>query len=206
MALDRTHVITTALRLLDEDGLDKLTLRRLATELDVRAPALYWHFEHKRALLDHLADRILTPVLPRIEGPGRAEDWPGWLANTATVLRTALLGHVDGPRLALGAHLGRARALGLFVERTVAVLHDAGFTLTEASRAGGSFIWFVVGRTVEEQALPELTPELLAFTAENFPTLSRAMTERTGETQDDAFAYSVGIFISGLEARAPKPG
>lgn len=204
MALDRAHVITTALRLLDDVGLDKLTLRRLATELDVRAPALYWHFENKRALLDHLADRILAPVLPEIEGPARAEDWPGWLANTANVLRKTLLRHPDGPRLALGANLGRAPALGMFVERTIVVLNGAGFTLTEAARAGGSFIWFVVGRTVEEQSMPELTPELLALTHEHFPTLSRAMTERHGETQDDAFAYSVKVFVDGLRAQVTE--
>jgi TetR/AcrR family tetracycline transcriptional repressor len=60
---------------------------------------------------------------------------------------------VDGARLTLGADLSRATALFRFVERTIEVLHHAGFGLADASRAAASFIWFVVGRTVEEQAL-----------------------------------------------------
>ena len=55
--LDREHVVRVALRLLDEAGLDGLTLRRLAAELDVKAPALYWHFANKQDLLDHMAPR-----------------------------------------------------------------------------------------------------------------------------------------------------
>jgi TetR/AcrR family transcriptional regulator, tetracycline repressor protein len=200
MPIDRDHAVRTALRLLDEEGLDRLSLRRIAAELDVRAPALYWHFENKRALLDHMADLILTPALPRLAGPAEPERWPDWLRTTAEVLRSALMAHPDGPRVALGANLGRAVALGMFVERTVEVLHGAGFGLRDASRAGGSFIWFVVGRTVEEQALPDLDEEMLARASARFPVLGRAMSEReaTGDTQEAAFRYSVDIMITGL--------
>lgn len=203
MAIDREHAVRTALRLLDEEGLDKLSLRRIAGELDVRAPALYWHFESKRALLDHMADLILTPALPLLDGPAEIDRWPDWLFNTAHVLRTALLAHTDGPRIALGANLGRAYALGMFVERTVAVLHAAGFNLTDASRAAGSFIWFVVGRTVEEQALPDLDERTLEHVRTIFPTLARAMKERgtNGDTQEAAFHYSVGLMVTGLQAQ-----
>jgi len=51
--LERDLVVNTALKLLDEVGLDGLTLRKLAAELGVQAPALYWHFKNKQALLDH---------------------------------------------------------------------------------------------------------------------------------------------------------
>ena len=53
--LDRTRVADTALKLLNEVGLDGLTLRAIARELDVKAPALYWHFKDKQALLDEMA-------------------------------------------------------------------------------------------------------------------------------------------------------
>ena len=53
--IDRAQVADTALRLLNEVGLDGLTLRAIAKELGVQAPALYWHFKNKQALLDEMA-------------------------------------------------------------------------------------------------------------------------------------------------------
>ncbi|GAA4638013.1 hypothetical protein GCM10023196_094100 [Actinoallomurus vinaceus] len=104
--------------------------------------------------------------------------------------------------VALGANLIRAVALGMFVERTTEVLHAAGFTLRDASRAAGSFTWFVVGRTVEEQALPELDAADAEQARRLFPTVARAMAERqaTGDTQEEAFRFSVQIMIAGMGA------
>ena len=59
MRLRREHVVDVAIALLDADGLDALTMRKLATRLGVQAGALYWHFANKRALLDAMADRFL---------------------------------------------------------------------------------------------------------------------------------------------------
>jgi AcrR family transcriptional regulator len=55
MALDRATVVRAALRLLDEVGLHGLSLRKVASELGVQAPALYWHFKNKQELLDEMA-------------------------------------------------------------------------------------------------------------------------------------------------------
>ncbi|SCD86552.1 transcriptional regulator, TetR family, partial [Streptomyces sp. SolWspMP-sol7th] len=56
--LDRAQVVDTALRLLNEVGLDRLSLRLIAGELEVKAPALYWHFRDKRELLDEMATEM----------------------------------------------------------------------------------------------------------------------------------------------------
>lgn len=202
MAIDRELVVRTALRLLDEDGLERLSLRRLATELNVKAPALYWHFESKRALLDHMADAVLAPAVPEIDVEA---DWPVWLAHTAEVLRTHLLAHPDGAQLALGANLGRAPALLRFVERTVEVLHAAGFDLPDASRVAGSFLWFVVGRTVEEQTLPDRAAIQRMADRQPSSILGRAMAERGApDDQDVSFRLGVRIMIAGMESVLDK--
>ena len=64
MALDRAQVVTAAIELLDEVGLDGLTLRRLAQELGVQAPALYWHFKDKQELLDQMMVTISATEAP----------------------------------------------------------------------------------------------------------------------------------------------
>jgi TetR/AcrR family transcriptional regulator, tetracycline repressor protein len=202
LAIDRDLVVRTALRLLDEDGLDRLSLRRLAAELQVKAPALYWHFESKRALMDHMADAILAPAVPGLDGPADPADWPRWLAGTADLLRARLLAHPDGAQLALGADLHRAAALRRFVERTTEVLHGAGFGLADASRAAATFLWFVVGRTVEEQTLPDpATIRQAKLGKTESSIISRAMAERTApDDQDVSFRFGVRVLIAGIQA------
>ena len=63
--LDRDLVIRTAMGVADTEGLDAVTIRRLASELGVTPMALYWHFEDKQALLDALSDELWVDALRR---------------------------------------------------------------------------------------------------------------------------------------------
>ena len=204
MPIEVRDAVATAMRLLDEDGLDRLTVRRLATELGVKAPALYWHFASKRALLDHLADVLVTPVLAELPDPDTP--WLTWLDGAATALRAALLAHRDGGRVAIGADPRVARALGEFVERCVGVLHRAGFSLADATRSAGVLLQFVLGRTVEEQARPGPAEEIDAVGATPWPLLARGIRERheAGATPDGDFRYALGIILAGLDATRPR--
>lgn len=68
--IDRKQVVDTALRLLNEVGLDGLTLRGIAKELNVQAPALYWHFKNKQELLDEMATEMVRRMAGSLEGAG----------------------------------------------------------------------------------------------------------------------------------------
>src|ERR1700742_1611977 len=80
MGLERGKVVSAALRLLDEVGRDGLTTRRLAEDLGVRGPALYWHFENKQALTDAMAYQILAESRA---GVVLEDDWVGLLVGEA---------------------------------------------------------------------------------------------------------------------------
>lgn len=95
-------MVRTSLSLLDEVGLDGLTLRRLAAELGVQAPALYWHFANKQDLLDHLAHEMTRPWLQTVPTTG-GRRWDDWLTDVGRSYRTLLLSHRDGARLVAGA-------------------------------------------------------------------------------------------------------
>lgn len=102
---DRTSIIGRALRLLDDVGLPDLSMRRLATDLDVQPSALYWHFDSKQELLGAVADRILLTV------PDPDEGTP--LVRTAASVRDALLAYRDGAEVVLSTYalrLGTHRA------------------------------------------------------------------------------------------------
>jgi TetR/AcrR family tetracycline transcriptional repressor len=203
MPIEVRDAVQAALALLEADGLDKLTVRRLATELGVKAPALYWHFSSKRALLDHMTDAIVTPVLAQL--PPLDTHWLKWLEDAGFALHTALLSHRDGPRIALGADLTVARALGEFAERTVDVLHRAGFPLADATRAAGVLVHFVLGRAVEDQTWPGSSDEAAVISTIPFPLMARGLRERhaAGATVSDNFRYALDILLAGLNTKRP---
>jgi TetR/AcrR family tetracycline transcriptional repressor len=203
MSIDVDDAVRTALKLVAAEGLDKLTVRRLATELGVKAPALYWHFANKRALLDHLADVIAAPALLAL--PPLGTPWLTWVERAATALHSALLDHRDGGRITLGADPTTAHSLAEFAERSVEVLHNAGFPLADATRAAGVLLHFVLGRAVEDQSRLEPAEELAAVDGTPYPLLAAGLRARhaAGATPADDFRYALSIVLAGLSARCP---
>src|SRR4051812_11283888 len=70
--------VQTAMALLKRVRLDGLTTRRLADELGVKSPALYWHFRSKQELLDAMADTLIREA--GMGPPRSGETWQQWLA------------------------------------------------------------------------------------------------------------------------------
>ncbi|QWF84666.1 TetR family transcriptional regulator [Amycolatopsis sp. CA-230715] len=204
MSIEVADAVRVALRLLESDGLDKLTVRKLASELGVKAPALYWHFAGKRALLDHMTDVIVAPVTAALPPPGEVP-WARWVEDAASSLHAELLEHRDGARVALGADLRVARSLGELTERAVGVLHaDAGFSFAYATRVSGVLVHFVLGRAVESQTRPDPAVERTLVSQDDFPfpLMARGMRERhaAGSTPADDFGYALEILLTGLRA------
>ena len=102
MPVTRGQIVAAALDLLDEAGLDGLTLRQLAGRLGIRAPTLYWHVRDKRELLDLLAAAILDEALAAWREPQPGQPWWEWLGARARVMRAALLAHRDSARIVAG--------------------------------------------------------------------------------------------------------
>ncbi|MEU2023387.1 TetR/AcrR family transcriptional regulator C-terminal domain-containing protein [Streptomyces sp. NPDC016469] len=152
--LDRRRVADTALRLLNEVGLDGLTLRAIARDLDVKAPALYWHFKDKQALLDEMATEMYrrmvagTPLDP-------ADTWRERLRKTNHALRTSLLGYRDGAKVFSGSRFtGAVHAEQM--EESLRLLTAAGFTLAQAVRAATTTYMFTLGSVIEQQGAEPL--------------------------------------------------
>src|SRR5918999_4997366 len=102
--LTRETIVETAVGLLNGVGLDGLTMRRLAAELGVQNPALYWHFRNKQELLDEMADAM---VVGAGMGPPRdGESWQDWLLRRSRAYRDSVLSYRDGARIVSRARLG----------------------------------------------------------------------------------------------------
>ncbi|WP_214325268.1 TetR/AcrR family transcriptional regulator C-terminal domain-containing protein [Nonomuraea sediminis] len=157
MALDRDLIVRTALRLLDDVGLEKLSLRRLAKELDAHATALYWHFASKQELLDAMGRAMVQEAVAR--GP-LPETWQDWLAELARAQRKAVRSHRDGALLLLTARPTADYQVD-YLDELVGRLMEAGFTAESAAAAFVTVSNYAVGAAFAEQQGGELGEEAL---------------------------------------------
>jgi TetR/AcrR family tetracycline transcriptional repressor len=207
MALTRDDVVQAAVELLDEQGLDGVTLRALGDRLGVAAPTLYWHVRNKQHLLDLVAEAIVregvsdTPIEP---APG--EPWWEWVAQRARAVRRAILMHRDGSRVLAGNRPTPDSATS--IDRTLAVLVEAGLTPPEALRFSLALSAYISGDALETQsdAAREPVPEEQtaarrdAFESPERPTLAAAALAAVG-TDDDRFEEGLSLMLAGLRAR-----
>ncbi len=191
----------TALEMLDAEGLESVTVRRLAAKLGVQAPALYWHFKNKQDILDEMAQAILSSQpLASLAPPTDPGAWAQWLRQMAHALRETLLSRRDGARVVAGAGLGRARALAELAERTMHVLHTAGFDALSANLATTTIVAYTFGFVIEEQAEPPPTSQqALDFLATQFPLMGAAIKGRETLTEVEQFDWGVQVIIHGLQ-------
>jgi TetR/AcrR family tetracycline transcriptional repressor len=144
----REIVVSEALALLDEAGLDGVSTRQLAKRLGVEQPTLYHYFRTKRDLLAALAQAAMAPhATAPLPAPG--DDWRAWFLDNTRSFRHALLMHRDGARLHAGSaptgDLERIRHKMAFLVASGVPERDAQMAMLAASR-------FTVGSVLEEQA------------------------------------------------------
>ncbi|MCB5909565.1 TetR/AcrR family transcriptional regulator C-terminal domain-containing protein [Streptomyces pinistramenti] len=227
--IDRKRVVDTALRLLNDVGLDGLTLRRIAKELNVQAPALYWHFRNKQELLDEMATEMFRRMSERFmagEGDGAPDllgaTWQDALHVTCSALRRELLGHRDGGKVFSGTRMTDQS----YAAPLDAILHrftDAGFTLPDAVHAWWTAYNYTIGVVIEEQSVypepgaPEQRrPESRdpAYDLDDrerrigatYPLAARAGRVFFGDL-DDGFDKGLRIIVAGVAATlAPGAG
>ncbi|AJP73661.1 TetR family transcriptional regulator [Sphingomonas hengshuiensis] len=94
--LDRDRLIGAAFAVLAQEGLDGLTMRKVAAHLGVQAPAIYWHVEDKAMLLGSMARDIYADAYAACPG---AQDWRQWLLQFGAALRASFARRRDGARL-----------------------------------------------------------------------------------------------------------
>lgn len=211
MPLTRDDVVDAAVRLLGEVGLEGLTLRRLATDLGVSAPTLYWHVTDKRSLLDHVAERLLADQW-RAPGPREDQPWWEWLRERSLAQYRALIDHRDAA-LVVAGNRPTPDALPA-VERTIGTLVEAGFAVEDAFAGMLAIGNLIIGSAVEyhaERARPatwESGEPPDPSTMPHLAAMSRLLRDRSGVAHDhDAlFRHALDLMITGLRAELQSRG
>src|SRR5690242_8901402 len=145
-ALSRNVVADRALALADSEGLEAVTIRRLATELGVTPMALYWHFRTKEDLLAGLAERILDDVVV----PEPTGEWVADLRAALVALVTAMRPHPQAASFVADRILQHPNGLAL-TERALQLLSDAGFAQQPASNLAMQALRAAISMVTAEQ-------------------------------------------------------
>jgi TetR/AcrR family tetracycline transcriptional repressor len=145
---DRRSIVAAAITVLDERGLEDVTLRAIAARLGIRQPALYHHFTNKAELLAAMADGVLDRWhTDRV--PGDDEAWDEFIARNARSLRRAMLSVRDGARL-IASSGSRSPQLDNAIAQ-LALLERAGFSATDAVLALIAVSHYTIGSAMEQQ-------------------------------------------------------
>jgi TetR/AcrR family tetracycline transcriptional repressor len=186
--LTRDVVIAEALRIVDADGRNALTMRRLATALEVEAPSLYAHVRSK----DDLIDAVLDSVLDRVPLPPDGPDARTTLAAGFRGYRATLLGH---PNIVLlmtergRSSLAQFRLAG----RSIELLESEGLSNRQAVDVHVTAIAYTLGFVFQEVSRPaSLPPGLIPD-----PTMVRTLKTLAERSVDDRFDVGLGLIFDG---------
>lgn len=202
-------IVEAALGLLDEDGVEAVTMRAVAERLGVTTPTIYWHVASKDGLLDRLLDRLCGEVAP----PSAKRRWDDRLRDVAKAMRATFAAHRDAARLAIGRFPLGPKGLGV-TESVLQALAEAGLGEEEAAFATYVFFNFVVafshletiapiaGPRDRADALLEVRRYLLGLPRERFPQVSRHAEALTARGLDRRFAFGLEQMLTGLAVAA----
>ncbi|MER5774898.1 TetR/AcrR family transcriptional regulator [Streptomyces sp. NPDC002039] len=196
--LSRDRIVEAAGALVDSEGLEAVSTRRLAAALGVSGPSLYNHFRTKDEILDAVADAVSARVdLSMFDG----EDGRSWrlaLHDWAHSYRDALSDHPNiVPVLARGP--GR-RPAGLRVADAVfGAMTEAGWPPAHATRIGALMRYFILGSAVGSFA-GGFVDDRAAYDPSDYPHLGQAhlLAERQHEVDEGAFETGLAALLDGL--------
>src|SRR5262245_14370750 len=122
--LSKAAVVQRGMALADAEGLEAVTIRRLAAELGVTPMALYWHFRNKEELLAGLADSVWAEIDVNVDP---AAPWQDQLRALLTSLVLVLRAHPSASSLLMAGEKRTSEAAQIATETALEVLHRGGF-------------------------------------------------------------------------------
>ncbi|HEY6596443.1 MAG TPA: TetR family transcriptional regulator [Asanoa sp.] len=193
--LTRQRIVDAAAALVDADGLDAVSTRRLAAELGVRGPSLYNHFATKDDILDAVAEAVLGPVDTSFFA---THDWADALRMWARSYRAALTAHPHVvPYLAQGP--GRRPVQLAMADAVYGGLVDAGWPPARATHIGALMRYLVLGSALGSFARG-FAPDPGLYAA-GYPRLGQArrLADHQACVDEGAFALGLDALVAGLE-------
>ena len=215
--LSRSRVFAVALAIVDAEGLDALTMRRLGEQLGADPMSVYRHVEGKDALLDGLSDTLWAEV----PGPKTGAHWSDDLRAFARSMRAVFHRHPQAAPLMIRRFLTRS---ALEVSHAyLQALRDAGFAGTRAAEVIRSVVSYSVGYGLQEvgfPAIPQTSGQSTTGGREFLVSLGQALPAGTPShlvetaialcadcNPDDCFEFGLELIVGGVrQFESPKGG
>jgi AcrR family transcriptional regulator len=210
--LSKRAVTEAALKLADADGLDALTIRKLAQHLGVTPMALYWHFRSKEDLLEGVAEQVWGELDVDVDP---AAPWWAQLRRLLESLVSVLRAHSSAAQL-LSEHEKRNEAALRATEITLDILRTAGFDPRHASAIARTALWTGITLVQSEPGYHPEVPaderaekqrrillELAMLPAARYPRLVEcAVPMAACDDPEFHYRFGIGLFIDGVKAAA----
>lgn len=219
--LTREAIVEAALRILDRDGMEAVSMRRVGEELGTGAASLYWHVRNKDELLQLVFERITEEVVLPEPDPSR---WREQLRDLADQMRAILHRHRDVARISLG-RIPSGSTIARFTEWLFELLRPVGVP-DRAIAYFGDLASLYVGAYAFEESLGLASPtgedvppeEILrmlrdyvaSLPADRFPHTVGAIDLLFAGDADERFEFGLDLLVRGLatlvERRDDPPG
>ena len=200
-ALSKDSIAAAALALIDEEGIDALSFRRLGQELGCEAMSLYHYFPSKA----HLTDAVIDLVFGELVVPPPSGDWLERLRRSAWNYRAMALKH---PRLypLMAVHRMNSRIGVGKLNEIIAVFREAGFDDATAARLFRAFGYYLTGAALDETAgyakgPSSVTPVSGAQIETDFPNLAAVAPFFKPKHFEETFSFGLELLLQGM----PRP-
>ncbi len=204
--LSRERALSTAVALADANGIDTLTMRRLAQELGIEAMSLYHHVSNKNDILDGMIDIVFA----EIELPSDDTDWKTAMRQRTMSVRAALTRHSWAVGL-MESRSSPGPATLRHHDAMIGCCRRAGFSIQMTAHALSLMDSYVYGFVLQEVNLPfsdgddlgEVLDSIMppGF-AEDYPHLFELAMDHVlapGYSYSDEFEYGLDLILDGLE-------
>ncbi|MEV0650651.1 TetR/AcrR family transcriptional regulator [Phytomonospora sp. NPDC050363] len=216
-ALSAGQIVAEAIALLDADGIEQLSMRKLGARLNAGATSLYRHVANKDELIELVVDEVYGEL--EVPAGGGREGWREAATATAASLRAMMLRHPW-----VGAVLGQVglKSLGPNLSRMstrfMGVFQDAGFPAAEADQVMNTLTAYVLGMATSEAAwlsliarsgmterewISDVLPGALEASREH-PAINEALLANSSDPsaiRDETFAYGLARVLDGFQVR-----
>jgi AcrR family transcriptional regulator len=214
--LSRARVLRAAVDLADQEGIEALTMRNLASELGVEAMSLYYHVDGKEAVLDGVVEIVVGEIneaVASIDAPAAEDDWKAATRTRILAARDVLLSHPWAPAV-IETRTGMSLATVHYFESLLGLMRAGGFSYDLAHHALHALGSRALGFTQElfapdegDEADEEAT-ELLEQMADELPNLVGMLAEISHDDPDTTlgwcddqteFEFGLDLILDGLE-------
>jgi AcrR family transcriptional regulator len=212
--LSEDVVIDAALAILQSDGLEAVTMRRVAAALDTGPASLYVYVAGREGLLQAMLDRVVATVELEVPDPSR---WRAQLHSLLARVRQALAAHPGIAAMTLADPPTTAAVLRL-VENLLGLLLAGGLSPQDAAWASDIFVLLATAAAREDdvrrprgasdderrEQVANLRRTLAALPPDRFPLIAGHAAEMVAGDGDERFRFAIDVVIDGVAARSAR--